>query len=118
MTRLLLSLTALCALATPSFAQEKVDFARDVLPILSDNCFKCHGPDEKARRADLRLDRKESVLRKEEPIIVPGNLAASELIHRITTKNTSELMPPSKSNRKLTSQQIDVLRRWVEQGAL
>src|SRR4030095_6305162 len=82
MTRFAHSFVLLCALAVPAAAQDKVDFARDVLPILSDNCFKCHGPDEKARKADLRLDVKENALRKDGPI-VPGKSAASELVIRI-----------------------------------
>ncbi len=97
-------------------AEEKVDFARDVLPILSDNCFKCHGPDEKTRKADLRLDTKEDALRKNGPV-VPGKSGESELIRRLVTADATELMPPPKSNKKLTPAQVAVLKRWVDQGA-
>jgi hypothetical protein len=90
-----------------------VRFSRDVLPILSDNCFLCHGPDAKARKADLRLDTREGAL----AVIEPGKAADSELIRRITADDESERMPPRKSNRTLTAQQKDILRRWVEQGA-
>ncbi|MST01153.1 MAG: hypothetical protein EXS29_07575, partial [Pedosphaera sp.] len=84
-------------------APAKVDFARDILPILSDNCFHCHGPDEKSREAKLRLDTKEGALRVKDPVVVPGKSAVSELIKRITTKDADDLMPPPDSKRKLTS---------------
>jgi len=92
-----------------------VDFAREVLPILSDNCFKCHGPDEGSRKADLRLDVKKDAL--ESGSIVPGNAAKSELIRRLKPNDATELMPPAKSNKALTPQQIATLTKWVDQGA-
>ena len=116
MTRLPLSFAALCALASPAFAQEKVDFARDVLPILSDACFKCHGPDEKARKGDLRLDTKEDALRKGGPI-VPGKSAGSRLVERIASADPDEVMPPPKSNKKLKPEQVAILKKWIDQGA-
>jgi hypothetical protein len=94
----------------------KVDFARAVLPILSENCFQCHGPDAGARKGDLRLDTREDALRKNEPVIVPGKSADSELIRRITSTK-SNVMPPPKAKKKLTAEQIDTLKRWVDQGA-
>src|SRR5262245_47602750 len=94
-----------------------VDFARDVLPILSDNCYKCHGPDVKARKGDLRLDTKEDALRTENAVIVPGKSGQSELFRRIVTEDADELMPPRKSNKKLTSTQIATLKRWIDGGA-
>jgi hypothetical protein len=96
-----------------------VDFSRDILPILSDNCYQCHGPDEKARKAKLRLDTKEGAFRLKDgkAVIVPGKSAESELVHRITSIDPDEVMPPPDSNRKLTPKQIDLLKRWVEQGA-
>jgi len=102
----------------PSPAAE-VDFGRDILPILSDGCFRCHGPDEKARKAGLRLDTKEGAfrVRKKTAVIVPGKSAQSELIRRITSKDEDEVMPPPDSNRKLSLHQIDLLRRWVDEGA-
>jgi hypothetical protein len=116
MTRFALSFIALCALVGPTFAQDKVDFARDVLPILSDNCFKCHGPDEKARKADLRLDLKEHALAKDGPI-VPGKSAASELVIRIESADPEAVMPPVKSNKKLKPEQVATIKKWIDQGA-
>src|SRR5829696_1373811 len=116
MTRFLLSFAALCALAVHASAQDKVDFARDVLPILSDNCFRCHGPDEKARKADLRLDTKEAALRKEAPVIVPGKSDESSLVARVESADPKEVMPPPRSNKKLTPAQVAVLKKWVDQG--
>ena len=94
-----------------------VSFSRDVLPILSENCLLCHGPDAKARKADLRLDVKESALRTKEPIIVPGKSAESELIRRVESDDAEEAMPPPKSGHKLRQEQKETLRRWVDQGA-
>ncbi|MEA2735564.1 MAG: hypothetical protein QOE14_2015, partial [Humisphaera sp.] len=103
-------------------ADEKVDFARDVKPILSDNCYKCHGPDGAARQADLRLDVLDPKLGPLAPrdgyaIIAPGNVDDSTLVMRITADDDDVRMPPANSNKHLTPQQIDVLKRWVEQGA-
>jgi hypothetical protein len=98
---------------------DDLSFTRDVLPILSDNCFHCHGPDENTRQADLRLDTREGLFRQQDgvSIVVPNDLAASELIRRITS-NGDDRMPPPDSLRSLTPEQIDVLRRWVESGAV
>ena len=107
------TVTAQIGTATP-----KVSFARDVLPILSDRCFTCHGPDAAARKADLRLDDKDSVFghRDGSPIIVPGKPEQSELIHRITASG-DDVMPPPESNLQLTAAEIATLRQWVEEGA-
>jgi hypothetical protein len=109
-----------------SFAQaaekplpEKIVFNRDVRPILSENCFKCHGPDQKARKAERRLDTREGALAENEGIraIVPGNLTASELHMRIHSEDKEERMPPPKSGKKITPRQIVILDKWIEQGA-
>jgi hypothetical protein len=94
-----------------------VSFSRDVLPILSENCLLCHGPDSKARKADLRLDQQASALRTKDPIIVPGKSGDSELIRRVESDDAEEVMPPPKSGHKLRPQQKETLRRWVDQGA-
>src|SRR5439155_13487080 len=90
-----------------------VDFNRDIRPILSDNCYQCHGPDEKARKAKLRLDIKEGAFRVKDgkTVIIPGKSAESELIRRITNTDPDEVMPPPKSNRKLTAAQKELLKR-------
>ncbi|OWK43093.1 PSD1 and planctomycete cytochrome C domain-containing protein [Fimbriiglobus ruber] len=113
-----LALLALAlALAPARAADPKVSFARDVLPILSDACFQCHGPDAKARKADLRLDTKDAALRKKDPVIVPGKSRESELIRRLVTGDADEVMPPPRSKKTLTAKQIDTLKTWVDQGA-
>ncbi|MEP6668442.1 MAG: PSD1 and planctomycete cytochrome C domain-containing protein [Chthoniobacter sp.] len=97
-----------------------VDFNRDIQPILSENCYHCHGPDEHARKAKLRLDRKECAYGKNEDgrsIVAPGKPDDSELISRIFSTDKDEVMPTPKSNRKLTDAQRTLLKKWVEQGA-
>jgi hypothetical protein len=101
-------------------ASTTVDFNRDIQPILSDNCYKCHGPDANARKAKLRLDRKEGAFGKNEDgraIVAPGKPDDSELITRVLSTDPDEVMPTPKSNHKLTDAQKDLLKRWVEQGA-
>src|ERR1700730_12879086 len=83
-------------------------FSQDILPIISENCLRCHGPDEKARKAKLRLDTREGVL----GVLVPGKSSESELIRRVSAISVKELMPPPSSNRKLTVHQKELLRRW------
>jgi Protein of unknown function (DUF1553)/Protein of unknown function (DUF1549)/Planctomycete cytochrome C len=97
-----------------------VNFAREVRPILSDNCFACHGPDDKQRKAKLRLDVHESVLAKLESgdaAVVPGKPDDSSLIFRVETDDAEMLMPPKHSGKSLNPQQIDVLKRWIAEGA-
>jgi hypothetical protein len=97
-----------------------IDFDRAVLPILSNTCFTCHGPDAQRRKAGLRLDdEKEAKKRNEEgrAAVVPGKSAESELIRRILSEDRDERMPPPASNRKLTREQIEVLRKWIDAGA-
>jgi uncharacterized protein DUF1549/uncharacterized protein DUF1553/cytochrome c len=96
---------------------EPPNFSRDILSILSDNCFHCHGPDAKAREADLRLDVAESALRTEKPIIVPGKSTESEVFKRIVSTDPDVVMPPLKSGRKLTAAQIVSLKQWIDSGA-
>jgi hypothetical protein len=104
----------------PARAADAVDFQRDIRPILADNCFKCHGPDEGARKGKLRLDQRDHALkggRLGAPAIVPGKPDDGELMRRLLSGKDNEKMPPPKSGKKLTSAQIDLLRRWIAGGA-
>ncbi|HEY7310769.1 MAG TPA: DUF1553 domain-containing protein [Gemmataceae bacterium] len=115
---LFLAFLLFAAPLTRSALAAEVDFSRDILPILSDKCFHCHGPDAQARKAKLRFDTKEGAfrLRKGKSVIVPGDSASSALVRRITA-DEDERMPPPESNRTLTQKQIDLLRQWVDEGA-
>src|SRR2546422_344865 len=96
-----------------------VQYSRDILPIFSANCLLCHGPDEKARKAGLRLDMPEVAtkpLKSGSIAIVPGKPKESELIARISSKG-SERMPPAKSHKPLKDSEKELLRRWIEEGA-
>jgi len=100
--------------------KSKVDFRRQILPLLSNNCFECHGPDKKARKAKLRLDEKDSVfaeLRSGETGIVAGKSTESEIFARIATDDEDDLMPPPDSGKKLTKKEIELIRRWIDEGA-
>ena len=96
-----------------------VEFNRDIRPIFSDTCFKCHGPDSSKRKGKLRLDTREGAFSKHEDVIpfVPGDLAKSEAWRRITATNTDDLMPPADSGLKLTDRQIKLFGLWIKQGA-
>lgn len=91
----------------------ELEFNRDIRPILSDNCFQCHGPDAQAREADLRLDRREDAL----AVIVPGDPESSELMRRVAHPSPDERMPPSDFRKRLKPKQIRTLREWIESGA-
>jgi hypothetical protein len=98
----------------------KVDFNRDIRPIFSDICFACHGPDDNKRKANLRLDEMAAAMKPAKSgaiAVVPGNTGKSELIKRITSTDDDERMPPLKTGKKLTPAQIDVMTRWIAQGA-
>ncbi|MDB5337188.1 MAG: hypothetical protein JWN70_2807, partial [Planctomycetaceae bacterium] len=97
----------------------KVDFNRDIRPILSETCFACHGPDQNKRKADLRLDTKEGLnaLGGAPRVIVPGKPAQSEIIARLTSESPEERMPPASTGKKVTPEQIELIKRWIEQGA-
>ena len=100
--------------------ESPVDFSRDVLPLLSDNCFHCHGPDEKHREADLRLDEEASAkqMHDGQAAVVPGNSEESQLYRRVASRDADEVMPPADSQRKLTADQIRLLKRWLDEGAV
>ncbi len=96
-----------------------VQFNRDVRPIFSDKCFACHGPDSNARQTDLRLDKEAGAMADLGGLraIVPGDLDASALYHRVATSDPDERMPPVDSGAALTPREVDILRQWIEQGA-
>src|SRR5262249_35727301 len=96
-----------------------INFSRDIRPILSNYCFQCHGPDEKVRKADLRLDTEEGAFADlgGHAAIVRAKPEESELVRRITGAASGPSMPPRKTGKKLTPQEIDLLTRWVKQGA-
>jgi len=102
-----------------SATEKAVDFDRQIRPILSDKCFACHGPDAQARQANLRLDTKEGAFadRGGYRVVVPGNSAASKLYQKISSPDQSFRMPPVSSGRTLTAQQIELIRRWIDEGA-
>ena len=99
---------------------EKLEFGRDVRSILSNNCFKCHGPDEKQRQGGLRLDQREGAVAKLDSGkigIVAGKWSESEVIARMTTDNPDLKMPPPASGKKVSAEQIATLKRWIDEGA-
>ena len=99
---------------------QTVDFERDIRPLLAEHCAQCHGTDEGTRKAGLRLDLRDNALKggdSGDPAIVPGKPEMSELIRRITTPDTGELMPPPKEQKPLTAAQIDTFKKWVAEGA-
>jgi hypothetical protein len=107
------------AAANPA-AGKPIEFNRDIRPILSDNCFACHGPDENKRKAKLRFDLKEDAFKPAKSgdlAIVPGAPEKSSMIARIHAKDEDDRMPPVKTGKKLTPAQIDLLTRWIKDGA-
>ena len=102
-----------------SAVPEVIKFNRDVRPILSSKCFHCHGPSEKSRKANLRLDLKESAFsdRKGVRAVVGGKPKSSELWHRIMENDPEEIMPPPEAKKALSKDEKDILTKWIEQGA-
>src|SRR4051812_26551456 len=108
------------ALSGIAFGDERIDFNRDIRPILSNNCFKCHGPDAKQRQADLRLDIYDSATKPAESgnvAIVPGHSLESDLVRRIRSNDDDERMPPPDTHKQLTSEEKALLVRWIDTGA-
>src|SRR5437762_1493231 len=124
-------LTALTLLATysivASFAAsakkqsgtEPVDFSSQIRPLISSKCFSCHGQDESSRKAKLRLDLRDEAIKdhKGTRAIVPGDAANSEMVRRITATDADDIMPPPQPGRTLSAVEIDLLKRWIQQGA-
>jgi hypothetical protein len=116
---LLLAFFFSAVLAMPTAAGSPVSFLGDIRPILSETCFQCHGPDEKQRKAHLRLDTKDGAFADLGGYfaIVARKPVESRIIQRITAQDPEERMPPLKSGKKLSSGQIELIRRWIEEGA-
>jgi len=113
--------SALAAGAAAATTPAKIDFNRDIRPILSENCYACHGPDANKLKAGLRFDLKESALGKAKSggiAVVPGAPEKSEMIRRLTTTDPDELMPPTKEDKALKPQQVELLKRWIKEGAV
>ena len=119
----LVILILLAHLAPVAFAQsataDRIDFNRDIRPILSTECLKCHGPDANKRQAELRLDRRDAAFAERDghPVLVSGDPSGSELFQRIISTDPEQRMPPADSGHALTTRQIELVRRWIEQGA-
>ncbi|MGH7172117.1 MAG: DUF1549 domain-containing protein, partial [Gemmataceae bacterium] len=119
-TRITFVLSSLCLCvsvvsSSARAAEKKIEYNRDVRPILAENCFACHGADSAARKADLRLDRREDAIQAE--AIAPGNVDKSALIERILSDNKAQVMPPRKTKKHLTDAQKETLKRWIAAGA-
>jgi hypothetical protein len=111
----LISFVLFAVQSSSARADEPVNYTRDIKPILSARCYACHGPDEGKRKAKLRLDVRDVAIKK---VIKPGDSKGSELIARISSSEPEEVMPPPKSKMPpLTPKEIDLVRRWVDQGA-
>ncbi len=118
------SLTVSCGFAavlmTASGFAQRVDFQQEVQPILAEHCTHCHGSDEKSRKGNLRLDKRDAALKggkSDGPGIVPGKPEESAIIARILSHEKDEIMPPPKEKKPLSAAQMDVLKRWVSEGA-
>ena len=128
--RLLLLSYAACLLAIAGCTEqsddagvpENVNYNWHVRPILSENCFQCHGPDEEALEAGLRLDRPDLAMQRlegprERYAIVPGDPDSSELVWRINTSSADDQMPPASTHKTLTEREKQILRQWITDGA-
>ena len=97
-----------------------VDFSRSIRPIFSDNCYTCHGPDEAERQTEWRLDLRESALGEldsGDPAVVPGDSSASGIYRRVAAEDEDERMPPPDAQKKLTAEQVSLIKAWIDQGA-
>jgi mono/diheme cytochrome c family protein len=106
--------------ASGAESSQKISYVKEVRPILSRNCFQCHGPDEQARQGDLRLDDRASAIGQLPTgthAIVPGKPAQSELINRITSSEHDGVMPPRENGKRLSESEVNLLRKWIEQEA-
>src|SRR5687767_7402950 len=117
MSRLTLPACLLLVIAGVAAArgEPKLEYNRDIRPILAENCFACHGPDSAARKADLRLDKRDAAV--DMGAIAPGKPAESVLIERTTSADPEFMMPPPATKKKLTEAQKKTLQTWIAQGA-
>ncbi|NBR85793.1 MAG: DUF1553 domain-containing protein [Proteobacteria bacterium] len=118
--RCVAAVVLLAPLAAPAASAGKLQYNRDIKPLLSDNCFACHGPDANTRKAKLRLDTKEGFFgqtKSEGPLLVPGQPEKSALFKRLVTKDQGDLMPPPESHKVLKPEQIARIRQWIAEGA-
>jgi hypothetical protein len=109
-----------CAATDAAFGEDTLDFNRHIRPILSRHCFKCHGMDEKSRKAGLRLDTRDGALtpaKSGDPAVVPGKPGASELLRRLHSKDADEVMPPPSTKIQLPPDAATLLERWIREGA-
>ena len=114
-----LLLLALFASVGRGAVAAKLEFNRDIRPILSENCFQCHGQDPQRREAKLRLDERESATRDRDgySVLLPGKPTESELVRRITSQDEDEMMPPPDTHKKISVAQVALLKRWIAEGA-
>ncbi len=118
-TRLTLALVFILSV-TSATAADRISFNREIRPILSDACFHCHGPDDKQRKSGLRLDDRAAALQDAESgakAIVPGHVELSEVINRVTSLDEDLQMPPKNSGKSISPAQIELLKRWISEGA-
>ena len=107
-----------CVIFPPPLGAEPVRFNRDIRPILADSCFSCHGPDRNQRKADLRLDLAPAASAPgETPVVVPGSPDKSELWRRVSSQDPEQQMPPPDTRARLSAGQLQLVRRWIEEGA-
>ena len=101
-----------CAIAAAAEPGDRVDFDREIRPVLADRCFGCHGPDRGARKAKLRLDRREGVLGQ----VKSGRPSDSPLLERVSSSDPEQRMPPPESGRRLSVAEVSRIRDWIAQG--
>jgi len=112
---IVISISILIGSSSDCLAQEPVNFARDIKPILAENCFACHGTDAETRAADLRLDEREAAI--DHGAFEPGNADESSLVERLYEDGPDAIMPPADSGKKLTDAEKELLKRWIDEGA-
>lgn len=120
MTISCLSLVVICQLVIlPASGVPPIDFDRDIRPILSNTCYTCHGPDSNKRSTDIRFDQRDGLFAKLDgsTVVVPGKPDQSDLVRRITSKDADVRMPPADQKQQLTAEQIDLMKRWIVEGA-